>query len=478
MSLVQYARIAARRWLAITLGVLLGVSGGLLWYATATKQYEGFAVVSINPITNELFSSTPVNQLVNTSTETAIMRSGAVAERAADLAGLDGDIRELLDDLSVSVPLNSLVMEVSFRAGSPEQAAAGANAFARGYLEHRGQSAEDRRQARIAGLSQQLDDLRVELSAEGEDAAERELLEDQIRSVRQQLTDTRALDVTPGQVITVAQPPRFASSPRLLIAGVGGVVLGILLGIGFAALAHRADDRLLSIGDAERLLGDSIAGVLPPFAGSDRLSAEQLDDVALAARDLTVGAFYRQVHTLLFLRPDIGERTAADVVAWWLGLGDGAVLLRLKGFAHAPPPAWSSGTFQLSPAVRLVRQPLPFQPSTVDAGEALLLVDTEGIHQLSDALASLDEAHRVVLCIELGRTRERDVRRVLHAVVHMRHDSVDTVAVVVRRGRWSQRLRHKVRRGKPTRPAAGQGRLSGPVDGDQVPTGAPSSFGL
>jgi capsular polysaccharide biosynthesis protein len=93
--------------------------------------------VQVNPPTTDVLQNIPVTTLVNMDTEKQIAESTAVAEKAAEALGTNEAPEALLEDLSVSVPTNSLVLEITFADPDPARAQAGAQAFADAYLSTR-----------------------------------------------------------------------------------------------------------------------------------------------------------------------------------------------------------------------------------------------------------------------------------------------------------------------------------------------------
>lgn len=320
VSLDQYGRIARRRWRELVLGLAVGAVLGLVWFQVSPRAYEASATVTISPITTELFSGSPVNQLVNTATEVTIVRSTEVARRAAGSIGTSADPRDLLESLTVVVPLDSLALTIGFTADSPDAAAEGANAFAAAYLDFRLDAAERRRATYTEQLSEQLRALNEELSALPDDSADREAIGREIAAVRQQIGDATLLTLNPGELVSQALPPRSASTPQIVIALPAGLILGGVLGVGLAAWRHRRDDRLHDELDVIAVTEVPVLGVLPPVDDrSDVTRLEDRDELDLTARRLLdpVVMRERRGHTWLLVAPgpEATTRAAALVSA-------------------------------------------------------------------------------------------------------------------------------------------------------------------
>jgi Mrp family chromosome partitioning ATPase len=104
------------------------------------------------------------------------------------------------------------------------------------------------------------------LPADSAEAARNErqvqALNDQLANITSSQNRIQAENPTPGQVVTEAPLPRSPSSPDLFIALGAGILLGLVAGIGLAALRHRADDVVRSPEDLYRRTGVPVTSVL------------------------------------------------------------------------------------------------------------------------------------------------------------------------------------------------------------------------
>lgn len=445
-SLSEYTRLARRRWPSLVIGMTVGLLGGVAWYMVAPQSYEARATVTINPITNDLFSGSPVNQLVNTATEAEIMRSIEIAERAAAQSDLDGDPRDLRNELSVAVPPSSLALEISFTADSPEVAATGANAFAESYLDFREETAEARRAGYAEQLRSQLRDL-TEQAVEAGAGAARQVLSQEIVAVRQQLGDATSLPISAGQLVSKALPPRFPTSPRRLPAIAGGFVVGLLLGIALAALRHRRDDRIFTSDEVSAVSDLPVIGSLPGFDRGPRLEPREADDVALAAMRLTSPTFGHGLRSWVVLRADLGQPTRADVMAWWLGRGQDVVLVRLGADGDDDTAAadehWDLSALPPSPGLWTRSGPV----HTVDG---YVVLDGSGLHGLAEAIG-IQGVDAVLVTVELGVTRKRDLDRTVNEIRSLSPEHLAPGILVIKRRSWAARSwRGRIRRALPS----------------------------
>jgi len=143
-------------------------------------------------------------------TEQRVATSGEVAGRAAARLGLP--VVTALANVSVTIPVDTQLLEITYMAPTPRQALHGARAFTREYLAYRNPP-DGKNQ--IAAL------------------------------------------VTPASLPSVPQKPNYA-----LVLGVA-VVGGMLLGFGAAWTWDRARGRLRTLADVRRHTGLDVVGTLP-----------------------------------------------------------------------------------------------------------------------------------------------------------------------------------------------------------------------
>lgn len=428
VSLTQYLAVVRHRWPWIVVGVLIGVCAAIGWYRIAPRTYEARATVTINPITDDLFSNTPVNQLINTATEAEVVRSMQIAQTAAADSDLPGDPRDLLNKLTVTVPPNSLALDISFEADSPERAALGANGFANAYLEFRAQVAESRRAQFVERLRDQLETLTDEFdSLRRRDARQRNILTQEIIAVREQLGTATSLPIEPGQLVTEAPPPRWPSSPNRLGVLAGGLVFGGLLGVGLALIRHRRDDRIFTTGEAAQASGLPVIGQLPALDQQLKLTRSDTDDLALTTMRLTSATFGHNTRAWVLIRADLGQPTRAETVAWRLAWGQKVSLVSLSEDG-------SEGTeSQMNLLSELPAAPgLQFDDLLTVASEGYVILDGTGLHGLAEAIG-IKGIDAILVIVELGVTRRGDVVRTIGEIQDIAPDRLTPGILVVRR---------------------------------------------
>jgi uncharacterized protein involved in exopolysaccharide biosynthesis len=265
VDLREYIAVLSRRkWLILAFTALF--TGLALAYSlTATRVYTGLTEVLLQPQSAD--SGLRPDQLVSLDTEARVVTSAEVAQPVIDDMGLGITIPAILKRVSVEATPDTLVLDIMFTAGGPEQAAEGANQFAEKYLDFKRKLATDvlnnqkelidsqrttvrtklsLAQARLDGLSE---------SAPGyQDALQdRDTLQSNL-----DLLDLQRLQIPPlpdeaGTVILPAEPPTHPSSPNHKLNLAMGLVLGLFIGVVVAFVRDRINDKVGDRGDLESL---------------------------------------------------------------------------------------------------------------------------------------------------------------------------------------------------------------------------------
>ncbi len=307
MELADYLGVLRRRWPTIALGLLLGTLLAGLTMQVVPKTYTATASVIVLPtIGDTSIENGRTSQPINLDTEAQIVTSYVVASGVADALGAAGDPGDLVRKVSVSVPPNTSVLDISYSASSAEDARNGAQAFAMAYLDNRGAAATAQLEDAVATLRGPIAALNVELreasaklatlSRNSPEAtylvAQKNLLIQQISALSAELVPLTSGDVEPGRIISDARAPSEPSnpSPSLLLAT--GLFGGLLLGLVGAAYRERRDHRIrghrdLATVGLSPLVGRAeltMSSGAPPAMSAPDGDAFQLLRNALAAR--------------------------------------------------------------------------------------------------------------------------------------------------------------------------------------------------
>lgn len=279
VELSQYTAVLRRRARLVALGILVGTSLSGLALVLLPKTYESTASVLVNSIEGQSGSveGGRTTTSLNLDTEAQIVTSSVVSQRVADELDFATSATQLAEQTGVSVPPNTAVLDITFRASSPQQAREGATTFAEAYLANRQEIADQALEQSAERLSDRIDSLNEELRQVGEDLQDlpedsaersfaesrRQLLVNQIDALNQQSPNESPGAVNPGRVITEAVEPTAPSEPNVPILGVGGVLMGLLLGVVLAFVVDRRDKSVRDRQDLDRIGLDVLA---PDFA--------------------------------------------------------------------------------------------------------------------------------------------------------------------------------------------------------------------
>jgi Mrp family chromosome partitioning ATPase len=186
---------------------------------------------------------------------------------------------DLVSRVSVSVPPNTAVLQISFRAGSPEAAKAGTTAFSEAYLAHRrgdatdaiGSSIDAKRQ-RLAALQTEVGGIEAQLEALGPESEGRRSIEAGLNALAGQVAELEgeiatleaALGaVAPGRIINQPSLPSAPVAPNATLNLAASVGLGLPLGLALAWARHRLARRIGHPTDLVERCEVDVLGTIP-----------------------------------------------------------------------------------------------------------------------------------------------------------------------------------------------------------------------
>jgi polysaccharide biosynthesis transport protein len=306
---------AVRHHLAVVFVCLaLGTLAGYLYAAGTPKTYTSSARVLVNPSVGNPFVPTPASvrqdELTSLETEAQVVRSdevlGVVATQIPTVS-----MTTLERQVSVFVPANTQILEISFTGGNPAVTQQVVDAVANAYLENRSRRFDEVNDDRIQRVGARTEtvvaDLRAATEAaqhggDGEKLFQQELadsLRNELVSLRAQRTALENSASPPGSVIAPAAVGKRATDLTATVLPFGAALAGLALGCLLAVVLERLTGRVRSASDVAAL-GVPIVAAVPPRSWRDRL----LRRTATADVDTTI----RRVRaTILDLdpRPDV-----------------------------------------------------------------------------------------------------------------------------------------------------------------------------
>ena len=344
----EYTSALRRYFPVIMVCALVGAGLGLLATQVRAGTYDTESRVEVRPLLNAGDDpNLDINRLVNTSNERLIASSQRVTQRglalleAAEDVGTENyddpevealasqievDIEEVMaaeELIEVMVPSDSQILVFSVSADDPERARDLADASAHAYLDFRLESGllstqQSRAQLleREAALIAELDELSVEVAAAGEDVSllrslgYREVSKTQeLSGIGAKLANLNAISIDPGVVLDNADLPDSLSGISLPVGLLGGSLVGLLGGLGFAYLLDRRDDRFRDASTELSTMGVGVFGEVPVGAGIFRRGGE----AGIAEVNSARGEAYRRLQGSLTFQLDQTDRSVVLV---------------------------------------------------------------------------------------------------------------------------------------------------------------------
>jgi uncharacterized protein involved in exopolysaccharide biosynthesis/Mrp family chromosome partitioning ATPase len=267
VGLADYLVLLRRQWRVVVVGVVVGILVASAYLLVAPRQYTSATSVLVTASTTTATTAANRAAEINLDTEAQLVTSTDTVSDAAVLLGLPAEeVTELADRVMVTVPPNTDILTISFVAPTATEAQAGARAFAEAYLDARRSSTEAALDAEYDALQGRIDEVNEQLKALTEASAQlpanspqrarsdnqAAALSNQLAGLGSQQNQVRASAVQPGRIVTQPGLPPTPSSPDVALTLLAGALLGLLLGIGLAALRHRADDHIRTADDLRR----------------------------------------------------------------------------------------------------------------------------------------------------------------------------------------------------------------------------------
>jgi uncharacterized protein involved in exopolysaccharide biosynthesis/Mrp family chromosome partitioning ATPase len=293
-SLSDYGSALVRRWWLVLLGLIIGAAAAAGYLSLVHKSYTSTSAVQVTD-TGVGDSTVPQGARTNTTnidmdTEAQIVTSNTVSTIAAKALSTNLTPTQLASRVKVSVPPNSAVLNISCHAGNAVDARACAQTFANSYLSNRLGIAKTLLASQIntltdqlPGYQKQLSDYNGQLAILAVNSPQRlnaetqiGILTQQIQGINNQLLPLQQQQITAGRLLTPANLPASASSPKRSLVLLSGVLGGLLLGCVLALVAVRRDRRVHTSAELEHRVGLPVLAELsgPVVKSLGQLNAE------------------------------------------------------------------------------------------------------------------------------------------------------------------------------------------------------------
>ena len=262
LQLVDYASVLRRRWWLIVAFAVVGLLASVVYYEIAHKVYIATASVYVTATggTANQLANGRTTGAVNLDTEAQVVQSATVAEAAAKLMHATDSVPQLISRVSVTVPANSQVLSISCQASSADGAASCAQSFAQAFLSYTSTSTIAAANSQISALQSKISvlesasaKLTVEVGSLPDNSPQHATAQEQLNSDQSQLSSLNSqvaqltaelTNPSGGSIISNANPPSSASSPKKLLILPSGLLAGLLIGLILAFVLDRRDRRI------------------------------------------------------------------------------------------------------------------------------------------------------------------------------------------------------------------------------------------
>ncbi len=311
IDLRQFLSVVRRRkWtVIITTAIVVALSAFMVYHRTPV--YTASSRVEVRPLTNDAsqYGGGYYELLSSMDTEAERVSSSQVAAEAKGLGAPPGST------VSVIVPANTTVLDISCTQPSPELAGDCANAYAKGYVEDRIQQATAAASANAAPLLQAINDANSTISRlvdrrVGESDPRLAAARSELATARAQLPLLPTANQTPAVVARSATLPQGPANKGYVSEGILALLVGLGLGVALAFVRERLDERVTDRDHFEAALGAPILAIVPRVPGWRNRGDARL--VSISAPDSAVSESYRTARTtLLYLAREGGLNVIA-----------------------------------------------------------------------------------------------------------------------------------------------------------------------
>lgn len=312
MSLREFLAVLRRRFWSVALVTILVTAAAIAIVYQREPVYTSVARVEVRLAwSNGDSNSSNASLLAGMDSEALRVKTGSVVKIAAPDLGLNPgsatDVASVVDQIEVTVPSNTVFLDIACTQPTPEAAQACANTFAKAYVEDRRSTAQaayakarEGPQAQISSQTRRINTLSADLAAAS--PAEKVSLQNRIDLI----TATRELAITqlalipapspsPAAVALTAPYPTAPSNKGFVPTGVLALLLGLVLGLGLAFVRERFDERIDGREALEDAIGAPVLAVVPHVSGWRRKKDTRI--VTISEPDSPPSEAYRSART-------------------------------------------------------------------------------------------------------------------------------------------------------------------------------------
>lgn len=477
----QRLRKLVKRWAIPVL--FITIVGGAVAYAVTrqiTPLYEAKATVLVVAGPQQAGANTGValsNDQV-TTTAASLMTEPPLLQRVINELALDTTTDQLAKRVTATPVINAQLVNVAAQDPNPTLATRIANTVSSDFVDEVTQQNAQRVNQAGAALERQITQLTATLNDEETQLANAFRGQD-TTALKAQITDNtnllstltsnyasfKATQAQGLETVSIAAPasqPLQPASPKPLLNVALGIIAGLLVGLGIAALAEYLDQGLSSELDVRERLGVPCLAVIPRFnarpgARKDRRHEERAREAYRRLRtNLLFSELDKPLKTIVVTsaRPGEGKTRTASNLAVSLASSEKSVLI-IDADMHRPNQhrifhkQITQGLSEMLLAASSTGQPvlngrhetnyanlsiltcgvLPPNPSELLASQRtrllirglekqrdVLVIDTPPAQALTDALSVAAHSSGVILVVEAGKTNAVQARHVIDQI--------------------------------------------------------------
>ena len=331
MSLHEFLALLRRRFWSIALIAILVTAAALAIVYQREPVYTSAARVEVRLAwSNGDSNSSNASLLAGMDSEAVRVKTESVVRIAAPDLGLDPgsetDVASVIDQIDVTVPSNTVFLDIACTQSTPEAAQACADTFAKAYVEDRESTAQaayanarEGPQAQIASQTRRINALSADLAA-ATSPADQLSLQNRIGLI----TATRELAITqlalipapspsPAAVALTAPYPTTPSNKDFVLTGVLALLLGLVLGLGMAFVRERLDERIGGRAGLEGTIDGPVLAVIPRVKGWR--SREEVRLVSLSEPDGMAAESYRGARAAILYRAGTSDIQVIEITS-------------------------------------------------------------------------------------------------------------------------------------------------------------------
>jgi Mrp family chromosome partitioning ATPase len=254
--LTDYLRPLSSRWWLIVVAVVVATAGVYAYYAHKPNVYTTGTLVYVtdpgDPVTG--VQAAPATDR-NVNDVASLFDSRSEAAIVARKVGYHGSPDALLSQVSVTSKTGQDFIQIGVQSGSPQEAAAIANAFAQQFVASLSRTYTSRISDAIHQIKSQL--------AQTTPGATGQLSRAGLQTQLQVLTIDLKVPTTVAQQVNPAVVPAIPSAPKPLRNALFAFIISLVGAIALCYALERFDRRLKTPEDLEAAYGTPLLGVLP-----------------------------------------------------------------------------------------------------------------------------------------------------------------------------------------------------------------------